>query len=128
MITTLEALRDYINSNEDWQLEVNNVIEVNNWIDNTGTEYGICNDGLRSLIFNSDMEAEIVDDIAARVRIGRRIAELRSAQGLSQAQLACKAGISQTHIARVELGKYSTGIDIIDVIVRALGATITINA
>ena len=58
---TLEELRDFINSNEDWNLNANKAIEENGWIDECGTEYGICNDGKRRLQFSSNMEAEIVD-------------------------------------------------------------------
>ena len=35
-MNTLEELRDYINSHEDWELTVNNVIEYNGWEDETG--------------------------------------------------------------------------------------------
>lgn len=49
IMNTLEELRDYINSHEDWELTVNNVIEHNGWEDETGEEYGICNDGSRRL-------------------------------------------------------------------------------
>lgn len=48
-----------------------------------------------------------------RERIGKRIAELRKRRGLSQAKLAELAGIDPGHIARIELGRYSTGIDIL---------------
>ena len=128
IMKTLEDLRDFINENEDWNLQVNEVIEANEWDDEAGTDYGICNDGTRRLQFNSDMEAEIVDiKPTARVMIGKKIAELREAEGLSQSQLANRCGLSQTHIARVELGKYNTGIDIIDKIVRILDCEIKIE-
>jgi transcriptional regulator with XRE-family HTH domain len=48
-----------------------------------------------------------------RERIGKRIAELRKRRGLSQAKLAELAGVDPGHIARIELGRYSTGIDIL---------------
>lgn len=57
---TLEELRDYINSNEDWMMEVNEVISANGWTDETGEQYGICNDGENRLQFDSYMNAEIV--------------------------------------------------------------------
>lgn len=58
---TLEELRDYINANEDWQIEVNEIIEQNGWTDDTGETFGICNDGKRRLQFNENMIAEILD-------------------------------------------------------------------
>ena len=46
-----------------------------------------------------------------REGIGNRIAELRKEKGISQAKLSELTGIGSGHIARIELGKYSTGID-----------------
>lgn len=62
-----------------------------------------------------------------RLRIGRRIAELRKDRGLSQVQLAERCGMHQGHIARVELGKYSVGIDTLVNIAEALGCEIDIT-
>lgn len=59
-----------------------------------------------------------------RERIGKRIAELRFAKGISQAQLSELTGIAPGNIARIELGKYSTGIDILSKIATALDCRI----
>jgi transcriptional regulator with XRE-family HTH domain len=59
-----------------------------------------------------------------RERIGKRIAELRKKKGLSQVRLAELSGIDSGHIARIELGKYSTGIDILAKIGHALGCRV----
>lgn len=56
-----------------------------------------------------------------RERIGKRIAELRKEKGISQAKLSELTGINSGHIARIELGKYSTGIDTIAKIAVVLG-------
>lgn len=56
-----------------------------------------------------------------RERIGKRIAEIRKAKGLSQAKLSELTGIASGNIARIETGKYSTGIDILSKIANALG-------
>lgn len=56
-----------------------------------------------------------------RERIGKRIAEIRTQQGLSQTELAERAGMKQGNIARIETGKYSTGIDLLSKIAHALG-------
>ena len=63
-------------------------------------------------------------DNSTRKRIGRRIADLRQEQNLTQAQLADRCGLQQAHIARVELGKYSVGLDTLAQIAKALGMTI----
>lgn len=56
----------------------------------------------------------------ARERIGKRIAEIRKQKGISQAQLSELTGIAPGNIARIELGKYSTGIDLLSKIAQAL--------
>lgn len=61
---TLEELRDFINSNEDWELTTNKIIELNGWTDETGNNYGICNDGNRRLyltVSNGVLVADIKD-------------------------------------------------------------------
>ena len=55
-----------------------------------------------------------------RERIGKRIAEIRKQKGISQAHLSELTGIAPGNIARIELGKYSTGIDILSKIAKAL--------
>lgn len=59
-IKTLEQLKKYINQHEDWMVQVNDVIETNGWKDETGSDYGICNDGKYRLLFDSNMKAIIV--------------------------------------------------------------------
>lgn len=59
-----------------------------------------------------------------RQRIGQRIAALRKLQGLTQAQLAEKAGIQRTHVIRIEGGKYAVTIDVLQAIAEALGLTL----
>ena len=61
-----------------------------------------------------------------RWQIGRRISELRAVKGLSQSALAELTGLKQQNIARIELGRYSTGIDIIASICEALGCEVEI--
>lgn len=59
-----------------------------------------------------------------RKRIGLRIAEIRKEQGITQAQLAAACGLQQAHIARIEAGRYSVGLDTLALIATALGARI----
>lgn len=56
-----------------------------------------------------------------RERIGKRIAELRNERGLSQAALADLSGVGVSHIARIEKGYYSVGIDVLAKIAGAMG-------
>lgn len=62
IMNKLEEVRDYINTHEDWEMVVNRVIEQNGWHDDTGDEYGICNDGKRKLYFVFE-DGELVADI-----------------------------------------------------------------
>lgn len=65
-----------------------------------------------------------MDKESERERIGRHIAELRKAKGLTQMQLAEKTGFSQSNIGRIETGRYSVGLDVLASIAEALGATV----
>lgn len=55
-----------------------------------------------------------------RERIGKRIAAIRKSKGLSQAQLGKLTNIHSSNIARIESGKYSTGVDLLNKIGKAL--------
>ena len=62
-----------------------------------------------------------------RQRIGKLIADIRKEKGLSQAQLAERCGTHQGHIARIELGKYSVGLDTLASIAEALDCQLDIT-
>ena len=49
-----------------------------------------------------------------REQIGSKIAQLRKEAGLSQRDLADKAGLTQNTIYKIENGKFSVGIDVLD--------------
>lgn len=59
-----------------------------------------------------------------RERIGQRIAALRTLAGMTQAQLADKAGMHRSHINRIENGKYAVMLESIEAIAQALGMTV----
>lgn len=59
-----------------------------------------------------------------RKRIGRRIAEERRNAGITQIELAERCGLAQSHIARVEAGRYSVGFDTLEAIAEAIGMTV----
>jgi DNA-binding Xre family transcriptional regulator len=50
---------------------------------------------------------------AERIRIGRRIKELREAKKMEARDLAILTGIDAANLSRIEQGKYSTGVDIL---------------
>jgi transcriptional regulator with XRE-family HTH domain len=52
--------------------------------------------------------------------LGQRVAKLRLDRGLTQEQLAESMGVSQNHIAYIELGARNTGVWSILLIARAL--------
>lgn len=61
-------------------------------------------------------------------KIGKQIAESRKLRGLSQVDLAKLTGLAAGNIARIESGKYSTGINLIGKICEALKCEIKIIA
>ena len=63
---------------------------------------------------------------AVNQRIGQRITALRKLAGLSQDQLADKAGIGRTHLSRIEQGKYDVTFWVVQQIAEALGMTVDI--
>lgn len=58
--------------------------------------------------------------------IGAKICELRNNVNLTQEELATRAGITRTHLIRIEQGKYSSRYNIICGLLRALGYKIEI--
>ncbi|MDR1056447.1 MAG: helix-turn-helix domain-containing protein [Prevotellaceae bacterium] len=62
-----------------------------------------------------------------RYEIGNRIRRIRKQQGLTQEELAQKAGLMRENINTIEKGKYSTGIDILGKIADALKCDINFN-
>ncbi len=59
-----------------------------------------------------------------RVRIGRRIAELRAEKGMTQTALADACGLGRSHIVRIEKGMYNVQLDTLAVIAKAFGKSI----
>ena len=61
-----------------------------------------------------------------RQRIGQRVKALRQAAGLSQQELADRAGLNRTHIGRIEDGAFGSQVETIQQIAEALGMTVDI--
>lgn len=61
-ITTLEALVEYINNSEEWELEVADIIEANGWNDEMYNDaYKVCSDDSRRVVLNEQGKAEIIE-------------------------------------------------------------------
>ena len=78
-----------------------------------------------TLLERIEFECEAVNN-GCRAAIGRRIAELRRELGISQRELASRAGISQPNLVNIEAGRYSAGLDVLWRISRALGRAVYI--
>ena len=61
-----------------------------------------------------------------REYIGKRIAEIRQAKGLSIRQLAEACGVNFANIYKIENGKYNVSVDILGKICEALNCRIEI--
>ena len=61
-----------------------------------------------------------------REEIGSKIAQLRKEAGLSQRDLANKAGLTQNTIYKIENAKFSVGIDVLGKVAEALNRKIDI--
>lgn len=62
-----------------------------------------------------------------REEIGKKIAQLRKEKGLTQEQMSQMTGLDRANIAKIENGRYNTGIDIIGRICDALGCRIELK-
>ena len=69
-----------------------------------------------------------IDAAVARAAIGVMVKRARTTAGLTQTQLAERAGTTQPVIARVEGGKaFTASVDLLDRIARALGGRLTVE-
>lgn len=65
--------------------------------------------------------------IGNRVEFGKCVKALRAKKGMAQKELAERVGLRQPHIARIEAGKHSCGIDQCLHIIKKLGGYIEIK-
>lgn len=56
--------------------------------------------------------------------LGQRIRYIRDGRGLSQQQVAARAGITRTHLSHIERGDYSARIDKLYAIAKALSVSL----
>ena len=59
-ITTMQDLANYINGKDEWPADVEDIIEENGWVSDTGEIYGICHNDDERLIFDGDGETAII--------------------------------------------------------------------
>lgn len=59
-----------------------------------------------------------------RIRIGKRIAEVRGIRNITQVELAEITGLKQSNISRIEQGKYATTLDVLYKIANAMNCEI----
>ena len=75
-----------------------------------------------SIFFYSSYDKTEKDD--ERIRIGKRIKEIRLEKELDAKTLATVAGIDAANLCRIEAGKYSVGFDVLTKIARVCGKQI----
>ena len=69
-----------------------------------------------------------IDAAVARTTIAVMVKRARTVAGLTQAQLAARAGTTQAVIARIEGGKaFTASLDLLDRIARALGGRLSVE-
>jgi transcriptional regulator with XRE-family HTH domain len=61
-----------------------------------------------------------------RVRIGRQLAGLRREGGMTQKEVAERAGIRQEHLSRIDAGRYAVTLETVQAIAAALGASVEV--
>lgn len=64
--------------------------------------------------------------LAHRERIGYCLRELRETAGITVRDLAANAGVTPANITNIENGRYSAGLDVLERIAVALGASVNI--
>ena len=78
--------------------------------------------GFNSVFFYQSFDKSEKDD--ERIRIGKRIKEIRIEKGLDAKTLGIATGIDAANICRIEAGKYSVGFDILTKIAKVCGKKI----
>ena len=60
-INTLEQLAEFINKNNEWSREVEDIIERNGWVSDCGEVYDVCHDeNGNKVVINEQGEAEVI--------------------------------------------------------------------
>lgn len=79
------------------------------------------------LLFGILFEYKITPIEAQRIRIGKRIRELREAKGMSARELSFLTRIDPSNFSKIEQGKHAVGVDTLNKIAYYLDAEVQIN-
>lgn len=82
---------------------------------------------LRSRRMAAPGAAEAYEAARLAFELGRRVRELRIEQGLSQSELARRAGMTQPAVARFEAGGTVPTLPVLKRLARSLGAELTVR-
>jgi ribosome-binding protein aMBF1 (putative translation factor) len=82
---------------------------------------------LRSRRMAEPGAAEAYDAARLAFELGRRVRELRIKQGLSQSELARRAGMTQPAVARFEAGGTVPTLPVLERLARSLGVELTVQ-
>jgi len=77
--------------------------------------------------FRERFGAQVAEEVAERVALGREIATARTERRLSQKELARLAGVQQADISRIERGAANPTISTLTRITRALGLGLSLT-
>lgn len=67
------------------------------------------------------------DDLAPQYELATRVIEARINKGLSQAEVAQKAGTRQSSIARLESGEYNPSLRFLEKVAKATGTKLAVK-
>lgn len=134
-IKYLEDFAEYINASEDWPNDATDIIEANGWFDETGEEWGICNDWKTGkVVFGEDGKAVVVHADAktllqnnSRLAVAAQIRDLRLKSGLTQQALGEKTGYPRPQIVKFESGRIGLTCETLTKIAHAMGCEITLT-
>lgn len=66
-------------------------------------------------------QVRVLSVMEIREILARNLRRYRQAQGMSQEELAHRAGIDRTYVSSLERSVYAAGIDVVDSLAKALG-------
>ena len=94
-----------------------------------GNKYGIRNkdDSFKELIKNRNDLTDAVEGLDPVYELRKKILLLRLDEGLSQEELAARAGMRQSVISRIENGESEPRIETVNKIARALNRKVKID-
>lgn len=116
--------KDWVFTPQDWQGALPQCVgEIGNveWRVNDTETPGVMFLGVPML---APWTPDPVEPEDARHVVGRMVREARERRGLSQRELAKRAGLQYSHIARIESGRYNLTIDTLERVCKELGLEI----